>query len=63
MHEKVDAGWKFAEETNESKKRHNGLVPWEDLPREETDKDYIMVKGIPQILARAGYTMVKLSKT
>lgn len=60
--EKLDTGWKFAEETNKPKKRHKMLVPWEELPREEADKDYIMVKGISQILARAGYTVVKLSK-
>ena len=63
MQEKLDAGWKFADKTDNSKKRHKGLIPWEDLSQEETNKDYIMVKSISQILARAGYTMAKLSKT
>ena len=63
MQEKLDAGWKFAEKTDKSKKRHKGLIPWEELSREETDKDYLMVQSISQILARAGYTVAKLSKT
>ncbi len=63
MQEKLDAGWKFAEKTDNSKKQHKGLIPWDDLSREETDKDYIMVKSISQILARAGYTVAKMSKT
>jgi hypothetical protein len=60
MQEKLDTGWKFAKETAKSKKRHRLLVPWEDLPPEEKEKDYVLVKGIPQILAKAGYTIVRL---
>jgi hypothetical protein len=60
MREKLDTGWKYAKETVKSKKRHKLLVPWDDLPQEEKEKDYVLVKGIPQILAKAGYTIVRL---
>lgn len=61
MREKLDAGWRYAEETDKPKRRHKLLVPWENLPLEEQEKDYILVRGIPQILAKAGYIIVKLS--
>ncbi|MFC1892855.1 RyR domain-containing protein [Chloroflexota bacterium] len=61
MQEKLDVGWKYAKETDKHKRLHKSLVPWEKLPPEEQEKDYILVRGIPQILAKAGYTMVKLS--
>jgi len=60
MQEKLDTRWKYAKETVKSKKRHKLLVPWEDLPQDEKEKDYILVKGIPEILAKAGYTIVRL---
>ena len=62
MQEKLDAGWKYAKETDKPKRQHKLLVPWGNLPPEEQEKDYIMVRGIPQILAKAGYAMVKLSQ-
>jgi hypothetical protein len=62
MREKLDAGWRYAEETDKPKRQHKLLVPWENLPLEEQEKDYILVRGIPQILAKAGYIIVKLSQ-
>lgn len=62
MQDKLDTGWNYAKETEKSKRQHELLVPWENLPLEEQEKDYIMVRGIPQILVKAGYTMVKLSQ-
>lgn len=62
MREKLEAGWKYAKETDKSKRRHKLLVPWENLSPDEQEKDYIMVRGIPHILAKVGYAMVKLSQ-
>ena len=53
-------GGSTQKKTAKSKKRHKLLVPWEELPAEEKEKDYVFVKGIPQILAKAGYTIVRL---
>jgi hypothetical protein len=53
-------GWRYAARTDKSKKLHRFLVEWDKLPEPEREKDRVLVKGIPQILARAGYMMVKL---
>jgi hypothetical protein len=59
MQSKFDDGWKYATVTNKAKRLHNCLVPWKDLPEDEKDKDRDLVRGIPVILARAGYAIVK----
>jgi hypothetical protein len=60
MASKLEAGWEHAPETDKQHKRHKALLPWADLPKEEGDKDRALVRGIPRILAQAGYTVVKL---
>jgi RyR domain len=57
----LDDGWTYAPETDRAKKQHKLLVPWDELPEEEKEKDRDLVRGIPTILARAGYTVVKSS--
>jgi hypothetical protein len=37
------------------------LVPWKKLPENGKEKDRDLVRGIPVILARAGYAIVKAS--
>jgi hypothetical protein len=60
MKQKRDTGWKYGANTIKSRKLHKSLVDWDKLPETEKEKDRVLVKGIPQILARAGYMMVKL---
>lgn len=59
---KLEAGWRYGPERDEEEKLHPTLVPWNKLPEEEKDKDRDLVRGIPRILARAGYTVVKLHR-
>ena len=59
MQSKLDDGWVYAPETDKAKKLHKCLVPWDQLPEDEKEKDRDLVRGIPNILARAGYTVVK----
>ncbi len=59
MQPKLDDGWAYAPQTDKAKKLHKCLVPWEELPEDEKEKDRDMVRGIPEILARAGYAIVK----
>jgi len=61
MNVKLKAGWIFAPETNKPKKQHSALVPWEDLPEAEKEKDRDLVRAIPQLLTEIGYTVVDLN--
>ena len=84
MKAKIEAGWRWAAETNKEQKLHKDLLPWrllsfEEMARlytpaetaaigegvlaeEEKEKDRKLVRGIPQILAKVGYTVVKLKE-
>ena len=57
---KIQSGWKHAPETDKEKHLHAALVPWEDLSEADKEKDRVMVRKIPDILAHAGYTIVRL---
>ena len=46
--------------TRWQKKLNKFLIPWDKLPEDEKEKDRVLVKGIPTILAKAGYIMVKI---
>jgi hypothetical protein len=59
MQSKLDEGWKVGPRTDRARKIHNCLVPWKKLPELEKEKDRDLVRGIPVILARAGYAIVK----
>jgi hypothetical protein len=63
MRQKLDAGWRHAKKTNKAKKLHKDIVAWQYLPLDEQEKDRVLVRGIPRILEKAGYTMVKLNQT
>jgi hypothetical protein len=82
MKSKLEAGWRWAAETDKPNQRHKDLAPWrkgltdeerarltpdeaaalgpDELPDAEKEKDRVLVRGIPRILANAGYTVVKL---
>jgi hypothetical protein len=59
MQSKFDEGYAYAPETDKAKKLNKCLVPWKELPEEEKEKDRDLIRGIPEILARAGYAIVK----
>ncbi len=59
MKDKLIAGWKGAPKTDKGKKLHKDLVPWAELPEKEKEKDREMVRGIPAILAKAGFAVEK----
>ena len=59
---KLAEGWSLGPEKDDEKKTNPTLVPWEELPDEEREKDRVQVRGIPRVLARAGYTVVRSSR-
>jgi hypothetical protein len=56
---KLAAGWAYAPQTDRARRLHVALVPWSELPESQREKDRDLVGGIPEILARAGYTIVR----
>ncbi len=59
MDGKLRDGWKYGPETDKDNKIHSCLVPYDQLSESDKDSDRDMVRGIPDILAAAGYKMVK----
>jgi hypothetical protein len=62
MQAKLDAGWRHGRKTDKQAKVHSALLPWDELPKREKDKDRVMVREIPRILAKAGYTVARLGQ-
>jgi len=61
LRDKMAAGWTYAPPPrNDAKKTHPSLVPWEDLPEAEKEKDRQAVQAIPELLAKAGFEIYKL---
>jgi hypothetical protein len=62
MQIKLAEGWKYAPETDKKQQFHKALLPWDDenLTEEEKDKDRELVRAIPSLLAKIGYTVVDL---
>jgi len=62
MEEKFSQGWKFGgkEIRDNQKKLHPCLVPWDDLPEEEREKDRETARNIPPTLAVAGFAVYPL---
>jgi hypothetical protein len=60
MHDKQAAGWQYASLTEKPHKLHQALQSWDKLSDDEKEKDRRMVRGIPVILAKAGYAIEKV---
>lgn len=53
--EKRAAGWTWGEPRDDARKKHPDLVPYEELPDAERQKDRDAVVGLPKFLGRAGF--------
>ncbi|MEW6386502.1 MAG: RyR domain-containing protein [Thermodesulfobacteriota bacterium] len=61
LKDKMTAGWSYAPPPrNDEKKTHPCLVPWEQLPEEEKDKDCQAVRQIPVLLSEMGFEIYKM---
>jgi hypothetical protein len=54
---KVKTGWQFGDPRDDARKLHPCIRPWTELPENEKDKDRMMVREIPDIVAAAGMTL------
>jgi hypothetical protein len=60
MRDKLTAGWQYSPKINKEKKLHKDLKEWSSLSDVDKEKDRQLVRGIPKILAKAGYAIEKL---
>jgi hypothetical protein len=52
---KEKEGWNYGEQRDEKKRTHPDLAPWDDLPEREREKNLVMVRQLPVLLARIGF--------
>jgi hypothetical protein len=57
--QKQKNGWRSGSPTDKAGKVHQDLVPWDHLEESTQEKDRLMVRAIPRIVAKAGYIIVK----
>lgn len=62
MDGKLRDGWKYGPVTVKAEKIHSCIVSYDQLSEVDKESDRDMVRGIPAILAAAGYRMVKAEK-
>jgi hypothetical protein len=58
MNQKLNNGWSYGESRNDSKKIHNLLILYKDLPEQDKEKDRNSVRIYPEIVKMAGYKIV-----
>ncbi|MBF8187199.1 RyR domain protein [Nonomuraea sp. K274] len=54
-------GWTHGPERNEERKQHPDILDWNALPEESRDKDRATVRNLPDVLADAGFRIVRLT--
>jgi len=59
MRDRLNEGWELGPR-DDAGRMHPDLVEWELLDEEAKDKDRLFVQGIPDLLGRAGYQIVRL---
>ncbi len=48
-------GCVYGLEKDAVKKTNPDLLPWDELPEDEKEKNHTFIRGIPRLLARAGF--------
>jgi hypothetical protein len=57
---KKDQGWHYGPEKDNDKKTNPALLPWEELPDGEREKNRDFIRGLPRLLVQAGFQIEKL---
>ena len=59
---RLQHGFTLGEPTDDNPRRNPHLVEWDRVPEDIKEIDRDLIRGIPTILAKAGYAVVKLEK-
>lgn len=60
MEEKIRNGWTFGQVRDNERKIHHCLVPWEELPEYEKEKDRDAVRAIPLLLQKVDLSIRRM---
>ena len=60
MEGRLKEGWRLGGQIDKKEKIHTCLVPYEELTETDKESDRDVVRGIPRILAMAGYRLTPL---
>lgn len=58
---RINEGWSYGTERNDSKKQHPDLIPYADLPESEKDYDREMAIHAIKVIKRLGYRIVNIN--
>jgi hypothetical protein len=58
----LGTGWRSGDATDKPAKVHVAYRPWEELPEDQRDKDRNLVRELPALLHKAGYTVVRVGR-
>ncbi|MCJ7716792.1 MAG: NAD-binding protein [Anaerolineales bacterium] len=56
---KMQEGWEYGQKKNSRIKHNPNLLPWDDLPEIEKEKNKKYIRDLPKLLARAGFQIEK----
>jgi hypothetical protein len=59
LQEKLAAGWRYGPQRDDARKLSPSLVPYDQLPESEKDKDREPMRRIPQLLAVVGFEIFR----
>jgi hypothetical protein len=59
MAERISSGWRLGPTRDVVAKLHPSLVGWDELGEDDRERDRDVVRGLPVLLARAGYVIVR----
>ncbi|MGO8795967.1 MAG: RyR domain-containing protein [Candidatus Sulfotelmatobacter sp.] len=59
MKEREEMGWQYDPVRDNTRKFHPCLVPWEDLPESEKEKDREVIRKLPKLIDTAGLHLQK----
>jgi len=58
--EKTAEGWRYGTKKDSDQKTNPSILPWDELPEGEQEKNKKHIRGLPRLLARAGFQIERL---
>lgn len=62
MQERVKKGWIYHRVRNDQERIHDCIVPWEQLPEDQREKDRNAVRALPGVLAKVNLKIIRLDQ-